>query len=137
MTKKNLLFSIIFSLLLCNGIFAFNRDKDIVELDVNNLDYIEIEEESEIDLGFDTADYLPEDFDPYAFYFDLNSIEYMENDEIGMLLDLKEYLPSNFNAYANPTDVRSINYIDVNDGVVLGFDTKQYLPKDFDPYVRK
>ena len=42
------------------------------ELNLNEIEYVE--EEPEVDLGFDTSDYLPKDFNPYASYFDLNSI---------------------------------------------------------------
>tara|TARA_Y100001968_G_C19295706_1_gene686515 strand:- start:82 stop:885 length:804 start_codon:yes stop_codon:yes gene_type:complete len=102
------------------------------ELNLNEIEYIE--EEPEFDLGFDTADYLPSDFNPYETYFDLNSIIYVENEvepELGF--DTQKYLPADFNAYTDVVDVHSINYIEVED-FDLGFNTKDYLPEGFSPY---
>ena len=95
-----------------------------------------IEEAEEIDLGFDPADYLPEDFDPHKVYFDLNAIEYVEfgNDELGF--DTAPYLPEGFDPYTDVVPVGSVNYIK-DDEIDLGFDTAKYLPKNFDPYKKK
>lgn len=95
-----------------------------------------IEEESEIDLGFDTADYLPEGFDPHKQYLDLNSIEFIEEEEVADLgFDTTAYLPEDFNAYAIPSDIMSIDYIEEDEDIIdLGFDTKDYLPDGFDPH---
>lgn len=92
-----------------------------------------IEEEPSIDLGFDTAEYLPEGFDPYCFYFDVNSIVFINDEMTDLGFDTEEYLPTNFNAYANPSSIDGINYIE-EEIVDLGFDTTKYLPEDFDPY---
>jgi hypothetical protein len=92
-----------------------------------------IEEEASIDLGFNTADYLPEGFDPHTVYFDVNSIEFIDNEITDLGFDTKAYLPANFNAYANPNSLDGINYMEEED-VDLGFDTKAYLPQNFDPY---
>jgi hypothetical protein len=92
-----------------------------------------IEEESPIDLGFNTADYLPEGFDPHTVYFDIKSIEFIENEYTDLGFDTKEYLPENFNAYANPNSLDGINFMEEEE-VDLGFDTKEYLPGNFDPY---
>ncbi len=52
-----------------------------------------------IELGFSTHDYLPKEFSPYPFFFDIDSIEYIdENDLFELDFDTKMYLPSNFNA---------------------------------------
>jgi len=75
----------------------------LAELDVNELhikDIIVLEEEEVIDLGFDTAEYLPEGFNPYeGMVFDLDEIEYLEEEEeIVFDFDVEDYLPENFNA---------------------------------------
>ena len=54
-----------------NGINAQNPNGDEKHFDISSIEYIE---EEDFDLGFNTSEYLPEDFDPYQYYFDLNSI---------------------------------------------------------------
>ncbi|MGB5203166.1 hypothetical protein [Eudoraea sp.] len=93
-----------------------------------------IEEEPSIELGFDTAEYLPEGFDPYNVYFDVNAIEFIDEEMTDLGFDTEEYLPANFNAYANPNGIDGINYIEEDEAIDLGFDTTTYLPEDFDPY---
>lgn len=132
MNRKSLKLGIAMGLLVVNGVFANNPNKDIENFDINTVEYIE--EEPEIVLGFDVADYLPEGFDPYKMYVDLNAVEYIE-EEI-KISDLSKHLPKGFDAYAYPTDVQSINYIDENDSFTLDFDTKKYLPEGFNPYVK-
>jgi hypothetical protein len=95
----------------------------------------DIEDEIEIDLGFDTADYLPEDFDAHQVYFDLNGVDYIEED-LAIEWDTKEYLPKEFNAYAYPTDLQSINFIDGSDTIEVGFDTQKYLPLNFNAFTK-
>lgn len=130
MNKKNFTLNIVICIALVNGVFANSPNKDIDDFDINTLEYIE--EVTEIDLGFDVADYLPEDFNPYKMYVDLNAIEYIE-DEIE-ISDLSQYLPENFDAYAFPNDVQSINYIDETDSFSVDFDTKKYLPEGFNAF---
>lgn len=101
------------------------------DIKVSEIEFIE--EESSIDLGFDTAGYLPEGFDPYCVYFDLNSIVFIDDEMTDLGFDTEEYLPTNFNAYANPNSIDGINYIQ-EETVDLGFDTTKYLPEGFDPY---
>ena len=106
--------------------------------DLDLKDIVFIEEEPQIELGFDTVDYLPEGFDPYQMYVDLNTIEFIEeHDEISLGFNVAEYLPSQFDPYAYPSDIDGINYIDEADQFELGFDTTTYLPEDFDPYTVK
>nr|WP_286942682.1 hypothetical protein [Allomuricauda sp.] len=93
-----------------------------------------VEDDNEVDLGFDTTDYLPEGFDPYETYFDLNSIIYIEEDNTADLgFDTADYLPEGFDPYAGEVSINSINYIE-DEEVDLGFDTAKYLPEGFDPY---
>ena len=53
-------------------------NEGLYELNLNEIVFIE--EDSELDLGFDTSDYLPKGFNPHETYFDLNSIIYVENE---------------------------------------------------------
>ncbi|NNL09369.1 MAG: hypothetical protein HKP38_09115 [Croceitalea sp.] len=99
-----------------------------------SLKEIEFIEEEDMELGFDTEDYLPENFNPKKVYFDLNSISYVEEEiDTDLGFDSSAYLPENFNPYATPINVSSINYIELED-MKLGFETSEYLPEGFDPY---
>lgn len=133
MNKKTILLGLTTGLLFVNGIFANDSKKDDDNLDINSIDYIE--DDMEVELGFNTSDYLPEDFNAHEFYFDLSDVSYIKEGSI-IDLDTKQYLPKGFDAYAYPSDVQSINYIDVvgDAPVELGFDTEQYLPENFDAF---
>lgn len=132
MSNKNLKLSIAMGIVLVNGVFANNPIKDIKLFDINSVEYIE--DEAEIELGFDVTDYLPEGFDPYKMYVDLNAIEYVQEEiEIS---DLSMHLPVDFDVYAYPQDVQSINYIDENDSFTIDFDSKKQLPEGFNPYLK-
>ena len=48
--------------------------------DIKVSEIVFIEEEPSIELGFDTAEYLPEGFDPYSVYFDVNAIEFIDEE---------------------------------------------------------
>lgn len=105
------------------------------ELDLDEVIYIE--EEIPVELGFDTEDYLPEDFNPYEQYVDLNSVEFIEEEEDSWDLgfDASVYLPEDFNPYAIPSDAMNIDYIEEGeDDFDLGFDTAEYLPEGFNPH---
>ncbi|WP_019668787.1 hypothetical protein [Eudoraea adriatica] len=101
--------------------------------DIKVSEIVYIEEETSIDLGFDTVDYLPEGFDPYDVYFDINSVEFIDDEVTELGFDTAAYLPENFNAYANPGTLDAINYIE-EEAIDLGFDTAKYLPEGFDPH---
>ena len=132
MNKKKFILSLAMGTLLINGVFANTPTKEIEPFDISSIEYIE--DEIIIDLGFDTADYLPENFDPYKMYVDLNAIEYIEEEIV--VDDFSNNLPEGFDAYAYPSDVQSINYIDENDSFSMDFDTKKHLPEDFNAYMR-
>ena len=103
------------------------------EIDLDDIIYLE--EEPEVNLGFDPTDYLPKDFDPHSFYFDMNTIEFVEEEiEIDLGFDSGAYLPDGFDPYAIPEDINSISYIEEEPELDLGFDTAEYLPAGFDPY---
>ncbi|MGI9550699.1 MAG: hypothetical protein ACR2MT_05825 [Aurantibacter sp.] len=131
MNKKKLTLSIALGGLLIQGVFASDSKGEVEEFDLDSIEYIE--EEEVIELGFDTADYLPEGFDPYAFYFDVHSITYIEESDLEDI-HIKNYLPKGFDAYADPIGIEGINYVDSNDEIMVDFNTKKYLPKEFDPY---
>lgn len=133
MNKKNLALAIIMGLSFAKGVFAADPETEKEKFDINSISYIQ--EEDNIELGFDVADYLPEGFDPYKQYVDLNSIEFIEDADI-LDLDTQKYLPEGFNAYSNPKGIEGINYIDENDIFVLDFNAKDYLPTGFDAYIK-
>ena len=115
-----------------NGLNAQNPNGGNDKFDINSIVYIE--EEMDYDLGFKTSDYLPEDFDPYNHYLDLNAISYVE--DIYVYIDSEKNLPRDFNVYGNPTDFRNVSYIDPMDDIQLELETADYLPADFNPYSR-
>ncbi len=133
MNKKTIILGITAGMFFVNGMFAMDPTTEKEKFDINSITYIE--DEIEIDLGFDTADYLPEDFDAHQVYFDLNGVDYIEED-LAIEWDTKEYLPKEFNAYAYPTDVQSINFIDGSDTIEVGFDTQKYLPLNFNAFAK-
>jgi len=99
---------------------------------INDIDLIEIEEEPE--LGFDTAQYLPEDFNPFlgmqTVHDDLGLIEVEENIDLGF--NTKEYLPKGFNPYKGMIfDVADIVVIEDEEEFILDFNAKDYLPNGF------
>jgi len=53
----------------------------------------------QIELGFDTNDYLPEDFNPYKEEVPVNGINFMEEETIDLGFETADYLPENFNPY--------------------------------------
>ncbi|WP_273566031.1 hypothetical protein [Maribacter halichondriae] len=115
-------------------------------LSLNEITVIEFEEE--IDLGFDTAEYLPEGFNPYeGMVLNIDDIELVEfEEEIDLGFDTADYLPKGFNAYAgmdldfeevfSDLDLDDILYFIEEEEIDLGFDTSKYLPEGFDPYAK-
>lgn len=107
------------------------ENNDAAPFNINSIVFLEAEEE--LDLGFDTADYLPENFDPNKVYVDLNQVTYIDYEEDSLAdFNTAAYLPEDFNPYAIPADIRAISYIE--EEVELDFDTAPYLPEGFDPY---
>ncbi len=131
MNKKNFILTIATGLLLANGVFASNLITEKDDRVINSITYIE--DDTDFELDFDTADYLPEGFDPYEIYVNLDAVVFME-DEVVDDVKTKKHLPANFNPYAYPMDVAAFNYIDQNDTIELDFDTRAYLPEGFDAY---
>jgi len=101
-------------------------------LQIENIAFVEIEEE--IDLGFDTVQYLPEGFDPYkGMAPNLPEIVFIESEEkINLGFDTSEYLPEGFNAYEGMMfDIDEIEYVEVEEEIDLNFEVQAYLPEDF------
>ena len=91
-----------------------------------------IEEVSPVKLGFDTAMYLPVDFDAYAHpenFMDISFIE--EEDQVELDFDVKEYLPKYFDAYKKYFDLNSIEYIEEEEEIEFDFEIRDYLPEGF------
>jgi hypothetical protein len=119
-------------LLFTNVEFSSNKI-----LDINDVKVIELEEEVEI--GFDTTKYLPENFNALKGKDDLdwNTIELIEiEEEVEIGFDTSKYLPKDFNALKgkNDLDWSTIELIEIEEEVEIDFDTKAYLPDGFDPY---
>ena len=78
----------------------FNPLKGKFDLDWNKIKLVELEEE--VNLDFETKNYLPEHFNPLKGKYDLdwNSITLVEMDEeVSLDFDAKDYLPEGFNPY--------------------------------------
>lgn len=76
-----------------------------IEMESANLDassIIVLEEEEEVDLGFDTSEYLPLGFNAYeGMELDPKDIVVLEEEEeIVLNFNVAQYLPENFDAYA-------------------------------------
>lgn len=100
-------------------------------------DVVYIEDEETVNLGFDTADYLPYDFNPYdGMVFDMQDIIYIDDEiEIELGFNTSVYLPKDFNAYTTlVANIENIMYIEEDDAIELGFDTTPYLPKNFNAF---
>ncbi|MDD7888190.1 hypothetical protein [Flavivirga sp. 57AJ16] len=106
-------------------------------LDVGSIEVYEIEED--VDLGFNTKDYLPENFNPLKGKGDLDwsTIEiYKIEEDVDLGFNTKDYLPENFNPLKGKGDVEwgAIKLAEIEEEVEIGFDTKKYLPVNFSPY---
>jgi len=72
----------------------------IIDLEINEIEIIELEEE--VELGFDTSKFLPNNFNALKGKNDLdwNTIELIEiQEDIEINFDTKQYLPEGFNPY--------------------------------------
>jgi hypothetical protein len=77
-------------------------------LSIDDINLIEMEEE--IHLGFDTAEYLPIEFNAYkGMGLDLSEIDLVEiEEEIDLGFNTAEYLPAGFNPYKGMDCVNQI-----------------------------
>ncbi len=112
----------------------FIMEEEPTDLDIASIAYAE---EEEIELGFDTAAYLPENFDPAREYVNLNTIAYLEDtEEESVGINTEAYLPASFDPYAAPANFMDISYMEEEE-IRLGFDTNALLPEGFDAYERE
>ncbi len=101
-------------------------------LEINEIVFIE--QDQEINLDFDTADYLPLGFNAYeGLELNLNDIIIIEEEEeINLGFDAAKYLPADFNAYDGMEfDIDEIVYIEEEEEIILAFDPGVYLPENF------
>jgi hypothetical protein len=117
-------------------IINLNASKDDKPVNIDDLYVYEVEEEVYID--FDTAQFLPEGFNPLKGLGDLDwtAIELIElEEEVTIDFDTKKYLPEGFNALKGMGDLdwATIELVEIEEEVTIPFDTKQYLPEDFNP----
>lgn len=107
------------------------------ELKLEEIPYVE--EEELLDLGFDTKDYLPEDFDAYKLYVNLKDFEFIDLEMEAIESIPMVELGTNFDPYTDIIDVGSLNYIDMKkiENLELGFDHTANLPEGFDPYAKE
>ncbi|GMN11228.1 hypothetical protein MTsPCn9_20670 [Croceitalea sp. MTPC9] len=97
MKYKKYISTVFIAMLLLPLLSAKSTPSNIEEFDVSSIKFIE--EEQQIDLGFDTKEYLPEDFDPYQEEVSVNGINFMEEENIDLGFDTSEFLPEDFNPY--------------------------------------
>jgi len=120
-----------------NILFAKVKDSNNVNVEVSDVKVIELEEE--IELGFDTTYYLPQDFNALEGMYDLdwNSINLIEvEEEVELGFDTTKYLPQNFSALKGKDDVdwNTVKLIEIEEEVGIDFDTNTYLPNNFNPF---
>jgi len=93
-----------------------------------------IEEEIPVELGFDTASYLPDGFDAYDLPENIMDISYIREDaSVQLDFNVCKYLPRVFDPYKEYFDLNSIEYIEEEEVIEFDFDIHDYLPSDFTP----
>ena len=93
MNKRNFILTLATGVLMINGLFANNTTSEKDERVISSVNYIE--EDVDFELGFDTTDYLPEDFNPHRMYVNLDDVTFIEDERIDAL-KTKKYLPKGF-----------------------------------------
>ena len=106
--------NIILSLTLLFGVNFSISARELANdftLEIDSITYLEEEEVATLD--FDTAAYLPEDFNPYAAPSNFLHVSYLnEEGHIELGFDTKQYLPEGFDPHEYFFDIHSINYIE-------------------------
>lgn len=125
---------------------ALQSEINPAQLSLDEISYLETGED--IELGFDTSEYLPLGFNAYeGMELNLDDIVFVESEETFDLgFNTADYLPKGFNAYEGmgidlsvasyEVNLDDIPYIVVDEEFDLGFDTQKYLPKGFDAYAK-
>ncbi len=73
------------------------KDETTFKFDINSIEFVE--SPGDMELGFDTTDYLPEGFNPYEGEVTVKSINYIEEEDCDLGFDTAEYLPEDFDPY--------------------------------------
>lgn len=97
MKYKKYISTLFLGILLLPALSAKNIEIPVEEFDVNSVKFIE--QEVEINLGFDTANYLPKGFDPFSGAIDVESVNFIEEDTVDLGFDPSDYLPKDFDPY--------------------------------------
>ncbi len=107
-TQHTLLFVLLF---IGYGLSTSAMEKrNGIKMEVDSITFIE-EEESALD--FDTAAYLPADFNPYAAPSNFQHVSFIEEAvAVDLGFDTREYLPQGFNPHRFFFDIHSIEYIE-------------------------
>lgn len=127
----------IFGLLLAFNTYGIQGGVLTGNNDLTDMDSIAyIEDHVPVELGFNTADYLPADFDPYAVPNNFLDISYIEEESVPVIgFDTSLYLPEAFDAYKEYFDLDSIEYIEEEEEIIFNFNIEDYLPQGFNPAV--
>jgi len=120
--------------LLKASLFTNNSEVMSTELDWSSIELFEIEEE--VNLGFNSKDYLPDGFNPLKGLHELDwsTIELFEiEEEVNLGFNSKDYLPEHFNPLKGLHDLdwSTIELFEIEEEVEIDFDTNKYLPKRF------
>lgn len=132
--KKAILTSIL-GLVVTALAFATQPGNSLMNEPVVDLDTITyIEEESPVELGFDTRMYLPESFNAYGIPQNFMDISFIEAEHAFVLdFDTEQYLPKGFDPFKTYFDLDSIQYIEEEDILEYDFEIYQELPADASP----
>jgi len=115
-------------------VFTSIEDSTFENFDINSIEVIELEEE--VELGFNSKDYLPENFNALKRKHDLDwsTIELIEPEEdVEYYFNPKDHLPEGFNALKGKHDLdwNTIELVEIEEDVKLNFNPKDYLPEGF------
>lgn len=106
-------------------------------LPIDGIIYIEPTEDVELD--FDTTQYLPDGFDAYkGMDANLSEVVFIEKEEeIDLGFNTMAYLPTDFNAYKGmELNLDEVIFIEEEEAIELDFNVQNYLPKNFNAYAR-
>lgn len=98
MVRKNLIIAMLVGVLMIPFANAQGFTNPTEEFDVDSVEFVE--EDQDLELGFDTAAYLPENFDPYSGIISVKAINYIDIcDEEDLGFETNGYLPAGFDPY--------------------------------------
>ena len=100
MKPRNLVVTALVGTMMVSLANAKEASRSLEDLDIDKVEFIE--EDQSFELGFDTAMYLPENFDPYSDAFSVSSINYIDEcDDIELGFETMEFLPMDFDPYTS------------------------------------